>query len=162
MAEARIRIENVTKSFGHRTVLRGVNLDVPAGCLYGLIGPGAAGKSVLLKLITGLLKPDAGKIVVDEKELGAMGELDLQGFRLKFGMLFQNNALFDYMTVGETSRFRCGGRRACRTRRSRSACWSGCAWCRCRGSRGACRRGCRAGRRSAWASRARPSRRRRS
>ena len=58
MAEARIRIENVSKTFGSRSVLRGVNLRVPPGCLYGLIGPGAAGKSVLLKLITGLLKPD--------------------------------------------------------------------------------------------------------
>ena len=105
MAEARIRIENVSKSFGSRSVLRGVNLQVPAGCLYGLIGPGAAGKSVLLKLITGLLKPDRGHIVVDEKDLAKMSELELQAFRLKFGMLFQNNALFDYMSVGENIAF---------------------------------------------------------
>jgi phospholipid/cholesterol/gamma-HCH transport system ATP-binding protein len=105
MAEARIRIDNASKSFGSRAVLRGVNLAVPEGCLYGLIGPGAAGKSVLLKLITGLLKPDSGKIVVDGKDLGAMSELELQAFRLKFGMLFQNNALFDYMTVGENIAF---------------------------------------------------------
>ncbi len=105
MADARIRIENVSKSFGSRSVLRGVNLRVPAGCLYGLIGPGAAGKSVLLKLITGLIKPDRGQIVVDEKDLAKMSELELQAFRLKFGMLFQNNALFDYMTVGENIAF---------------------------------------------------------
>lgn len=105
MTEPRIRIENVTKSFGPRAVLRGVNLRVPAGCLYGLIGPGAAGKSVLLKLISGLLKPDHGHVVVDEKDLAAMSELELQAFRLKFGMLFQNNALFDYMTVGENIAF---------------------------------------------------------
>ncbi len=105
MAEARIRIENVSKSFGSRSVLRGVNLQVPAGCLYGLIGPGAAGKSVLLKLITGLLKPDRGHVVVDAKDLAKMSELELQAFRLKFGMLFQNNALFDYMTVGENIAF---------------------------------------------------------
>lgn len=104
-AAGRIRIENVTKGFGSRPVLRGVNLHVPAGCLYGLIGPGAAGKSVLLKLMTGLLKADQGKVIVDEKDLAAMSELDLQAFRLKFGMLFQNNALFDYMTVGENIAF---------------------------------------------------------
>lgn len=105
MVDARIALENVSKSFGSRRVLRGVNLRVPAGCLYGLIGPGASGKSVLLKLITGLLKPDAGKVLVDQKDLGAMSELELQAFRLKFGMLFQNNALFDYLTVGENIAF---------------------------------------------------------
>lgn len=105
MVEARISLENVSKSFGSRHVLRGVNLHVPAGCLYGLIGPGAAGKSVLLKLITGLLKPDAGKILVDQRDLGAMSELELQAFRLRFGMLFQNNALFDYLNVGDNIAF---------------------------------------------------------
>ncbi|MBK8254506.1 MAG: ATP-binding cassette domain-containing protein [Polyangiaceae bacterium] len=105
MDEPRIALENVSKSFGSRRVLSGVNLRVPAGCLYGLIGPGAAGKSVLLKLITGLIRPDAGKIIVDSRDLFAMSELELQAFRLKFGMLFQNNALFDYLTVGENIAF---------------------------------------------------------
>lgn len=105
MASHRIVLENVSKTFGSRAVLRGVDLHVPAGCLYGLIGPGAAGKSVLLKLISGLLKADRGKVLVDQKDLAAMSELELQAFRLKFGMLFQNNALFDYMTVGENIAF---------------------------------------------------------
>jgi phospholipid/cholesterol/gamma-HCH transport system ATP-binding protein len=100
-----IAVEGLSKSFGGMPVLRGVNLDVPRGCLYGLIGPGASGKSVLLKMITGLLRPDAGRVVVDGREVGAMSELDLQKFRLRFGMLFQNNALFDYMTVGENIAF---------------------------------------------------------
>ena len=106
-----IMIERLSKSFrpaGRRTaepVLRGVSLDVPRGCLYGLIGPGAAGKSVLLKMITGLLKPDGGRIVVDGQDVTDASELELQKFRLKFGMLFQNNALFDYMTVGENIAF---------------------------------------------------------
>jgi phospholipid/cholesterol/gamma-HCH transport system ATP-binding protein len=100
-----IAVEGLSKSFGGMPVLRGVNLDVPKGCLYGLIGPGAAGKSVLLKMITGLLRPDAGRVLVDGREVGAMSELDLQQFRLRFGMLFQNNALFDYMTVGENIAF---------------------------------------------------------
>ncbi|WP_437321558.1 ABC transporter ATP-binding protein [Sorangium sp. So ce385] len=100
-----IQIEQLTKSFAGMPVLRGVDLDVPAGCLYGLIGPGASGKSVLLKMITGLLRPDRGRVIVDGKDVHALSELELQTFRLKFGMLFQNNALFDYMTVGENIAF---------------------------------------------------------
>lgn len=100
-----IRVENLKKSFAGMQVLRGVNLDVPHGCLYGLIGPGASGKSVLLKMLTGLLKPDEGRVLIDGQVVHELSELDLQKFRLKFGMLFQNNALFDYMTVGENIAF---------------------------------------------------------
>ena len=100
-----IHIEGLTKSFGGLPVLRGVHLDVPKGCLYGLIGPGAAGKSVLLKMLTGLLRPDGGRVVIDDKDVHQLSDLELQTFRLKFGMLFQNNALFDYMTVGENIAF---------------------------------------------------------
>ncbi|KYF64291.1 ABC transporter ATP-binding protein [Sorangium cellulosum] len=100
-----IQIEQLTKSFGGMPVLRGVDLEVPAGCLYGLIGPGASGKSVLLKMITGLLRPERGRVLVDGKDVHALSEIELQTFRLRFGMLFQNNALFDYMTVGENIAF---------------------------------------------------------
>ena len=100
-----IHIEGLTKSFGGLPVLRGVHLDVPKGCLYGLIGPGAAGKSVLLKMLTGLLRPDGGLVIIDDKDVHQLSDLELQKFRLKFGMLFQNNALFDYMTVGENIAF---------------------------------------------------------
>jgi phospholipid/cholesterol/gamma-HCH transport system ATP-binding protein len=86
-------------------VLQGVDLLVPKGCLYGLIGPGASGKSVLLKMLTGLLRPDHGRVLVDGSDVHQLTELELQAFRLKFGMLFQNNALFDYMTVGENIAF---------------------------------------------------------
>src|SRR5688572_26489055 len=86
-------------------VLKGVSLTVPQGCLYGLIGPGAAGKSILLKMIVGLMKPDDGRIVVDAIDVTASSELELQKMRLKFGMLFQNNALFDHMTVGDNIAF---------------------------------------------------------
>ena len=106
-----IRISGVSKSF--RTagggppskVLQNVAFSVPRGCLYGLIGPGAAGKSVLLKMITGLMKPDVGSIEVEGDDVTRMGELDLQKLRLKFGMLFQNNALFDHLTVGDNIAF---------------------------------------------------------
>jgi phospholipid/cholesterol/gamma-HCH transport system ATP-binding protein len=105
MADAVIRIENLTKRFGGRPVLRGVDLDIPQGCLYGLIGPGASGKSVLLKLVTGLLRPDSGRVIVEGRDIHQLNEIELSAFRLKFGMLFQNNALFDYMTVGENIAF---------------------------------------------------------
>ena len=86
-------------------VLRGVNLEVPEGCLYGLIGPGASGKSVILKTIAGLFSPDSGRVLVDGQDVHAMNELDLQKFRLRFGMLFQNNALFDYLNVADNIAF---------------------------------------------------------
>ncbi|HTM46256.1 MAG TPA: ATP-binding cassette domain-containing protein [Polyangiaceae bacterium] len=100
-----IRLQGVTKSLGQKPVLRGVNLDVPRGCLYGLIGPGASGKSVLLKVIAGLIRPDSGAVSVDGQDLARMDEPSVQEFRKCFGMLFQNNALFDYMSVAENIAF---------------------------------------------------------
>jgi len=99
-----IRVERLSKTFG-QPVLRDVSLTVPAGCLYGLIGPGASGKSVLLKMITGLMRPDSGSVHVDGEDVLAMTELELAAYRLKFGMLFQNNALFDAMTVAANIAF---------------------------------------------------------
>jgi phospholipid/cholesterol/gamma-HCH transport system ATP-binding protein len=99
-----IEIHHISKSFGH-PVLRDVSLAVPDGCLYGLIGPGASGKSVLLKMITGLMRPDTGHVQVDGQNVQEMTDLELASFRLKFGMLFQNNALFDFMTVAENVGF---------------------------------------------------------
>ena len=106
-----ISIQGVSKAFRPagggppNQVLKGVSLHVPEGCLYGLIGPGASGKSILLKMIVGLMKPDAGSILVDGSDVTQASELDLQKMRLKFGMLFQNNALFDHMTVGDNIAF---------------------------------------------------------
>lgn len=87
------------------TVLRGVTFTVPHGCLYGLVGPGAAGKSVLLKVVTGLLKPERGTVHVAGKDIPNATELELSALRLEIGMLFQNNALFDHLTVGENIAF---------------------------------------------------------
>ena len=99
-----IEIRGLYKSFA-TPVLADVTLTVPKGCLYGLIGPGAAGKSVLLKILTGLIRPDAGSVVIEGQDIFAMADLDLQRFRLKLGMLFQNNALFDHLTVFENIAF---------------------------------------------------------
>ena len=109
MSEDAIVLEGVTKSVrtlaGPRTILRDVTLRVPHGCLFGLIGPGAAGKSVMLKMIAGLMKPDRGSIRVDGEEITQLSELRLADVRLKIGMLFQNNALFDHMTVADNIAF---------------------------------------------------------
>jgi len=100
-----IKIDDVHKEFNGMPVLRGVKLFVPKGCLYGLIGPGASGKSVLLKMVAGLVRPERGHVLVEDRDIHAMSELELAQFRLKYGMLFQNNALFDYMTVGDNIAF---------------------------------------------------------
>jgi len=99
-----IQIQHLSKTFAH-PVLRSVTLSIPAGCLYGLVGPGASGKSVLLKMITGLMRPDAGTLHVDGQDVLGLSEIELARFRLKFGMLFQNNALFDSMTVADNVAF---------------------------------------------------------
>ncbi len=99
-----IRLVNVTKSYA-QPVLRNVSLEVPAGCLYGLVGPGASGKSVLLKSIVGLVRPEQGNIFVEGEDVTLLDDMQLQKVRLKFGMLFQNNALFDYMPVADNIAF---------------------------------------------------------
>ena len=99
-----IRFERVCKSFA-QPVLKDITFDVPKGCLYGLIGPGASGKSVLLKLIVGLVQADSGSITVEGQDVTKLDDMELQKLRLKFGMLFQNNALFDYMPVGDNIAF---------------------------------------------------------
>lgn len=104
-----IRVEGLTKTVhgggAHRTILRDVSLRVPKGCLYGLIGPGASGKSVLLKMMTGLMKPQRGTVRVGDDVVTESSELRLQEIRKRIGMLFQNNALFDHMTVFDNIAF---------------------------------------------------------
>lgn len=100
-----IAIEHIVKRFGHNQVLSGVGLNVPPGCLYGLIGPGASGKSVLLKIVAGLVRPEGGRVVVEGNDIFGMPDIELQKFRANFGMLFQNYALFDYLSVKENIAF---------------------------------------------------------
>ena len=99
-----IEVHGLSKSFAE-PVLRDVSLTVPRGCLFGLVGPGAAGKSVLLKCLVGLVTPDRGAVTVEGETVTGLDELSLQRVRRRFGMLFQNNALFDYLTVGENIAF---------------------------------------------------------
>ena len=96
-----IEIRNLKKSFGKKQVLRGVNLNIEKGKTTVIIGASGCGKSVLLKHIIGLLKPDSGDVFIDGEEITKMGEKEIYLLRNKFGFLFQGAALFDSMTVGE-------------------------------------------------------------
>ncbi len=96
-----IEIKNVFKSFRDNKVLRGVDLTIKKGETIVVIGRSGCGKSVLLKLIMGLLKPDSGKILVNGDDVTALNDKELRELRQKFGMLFQASALFDSMTVDE-------------------------------------------------------------
>lgn len=100
-----IKIVNLEKSFGANPVLCGINLTVEKGETMVVIGQSGSGKSVLLKHLIGLLKPDAGEIYIDGVEISRLREDDLQRITRKFGMLFQSAALFDSMTVAENVRF---------------------------------------------------------
>jgi len=96
---AAIRLSDVHKRFGRRDVLAGVSLDVAPGAKLGLIGPAASGKSVLLKLVAGLDAPDRGSIEVLGEQIVGRSEASLGELRRRIGMLFQNYALFDFLTV---------------------------------------------------------------
>lgn len=100
-----IRIVDLHKAFGPNKVLRGVNLTVGKGETMVVIGQSGSGKSVLLKLMIGLLRSDAGKIYVDGEEITGLKDEALQRITRKFGLLFQGAALFDSMTVAENVRF---------------------------------------------------------
>jgi phospholipid/cholesterol/gamma-HCH transport system ATP-binding protein len=100
-----IEARDLHKGFGPQPVLRGVNLRIETGEALVIIGRSGCGKSVLLKLLIGLIRPDSGDALVDGESIVAMKERDLLRVRSKFGMLFQSAALFDSMTVAENVGF---------------------------------------------------------
>jgi phospholipid/cholesterol/gamma-HCH transport system ATP-binding protein len=100
-----IELDEVGKAFGGEVLLSGVSLSVRRGGRVGIIGPAACGKSVLLKLICGLLRADRGTVRVFGEELAGKREPQLMAVRRRIGMLFQSYALFDFMTVGENVAF---------------------------------------------------------
>jgi len=96
-----ISVENVTKSYGDRVVIDRVSLDVPKRSITAIIGSSGGGKSTLLKMLIGAIKPDSGNIYIDNANIAPMPEKELKNLRKKMGMLFQNVALFADLTVGE-------------------------------------------------------------
>ena len=100
-----IEIINLTKSFGDNKVLDNLNLTINSGEVTVIIGRSGGGKSVLLKHIIGLLKPDLGQVIIDNEDVSKMDYKELDKLRMNFGMLFQGAALFDSMTVGENVGF---------------------------------------------------------
>lgn len=100
-----IEARELRKSFGPQTVLDGVNLRIESGESVVIIGRSGGGKSILLKLLIGLIQPDDGEVLIDGESLKGMNERLLIQVRTKFGMLFQSAALFDSMTVAENIAF---------------------------------------------------------
>ena len=96
-----IEIKNLKKSFGANIVLKGVDLKLERGKTTVIIGSSGCGKSVLLKHIIGLLKPDEGEVLIDGRDVTKMIGKELYAMRNRFGFLFQSAALFDSMTVAE-------------------------------------------------------------
>tara|TARA_R110000772_G_scaffold49123_7_gene112912 strand:+ start:3248 stop:4024 length:777 start_codon:yes stop_codon:yes gene_type:complete len=106
MAGPAIKLENVSKSFGANKVLRGIDLDVPAGGSLVVIGPSGTGKTVLLKTLIGVHAPDGGHITIDGTDVTALDTGEKRALYGRFGMLFQKSGLFDSLPVWENVAFR--------------------------------------------------------
>lgn len=102
---SQIEVKDLYKSFEGRQVLQGVNLTAPEGQITVILGRSGAGKSVLLKHMIGLLKPDRGQVIVGGRDITRMGDKEITELRKRFGMLFQEGALFDSLTVAENVAF---------------------------------------------------------
>ncbi len=100
-----VEIKDVSVSFESHDILRNVNLRIPAGETLVLLGGSGCGKTVLMKTIIGLVRPNAGMVCFDGQNINALNEQELSYLRLRFGFVFQNAALFDSMTVGQNVAF---------------------------------------------------------
>lgn len=100
-----IEIVDLYKSFGNQEVLKGINLKIEKGQTFALIGGSGKGKTVLLKHIIGLLKPDRGKIFIDQQDISRLHGKKLKELKERFGIVFQGGALFDSLTVFENVAF---------------------------------------------------------
>jgi len=100
-----IEIQHLYKKFNNSPVLNDLNLSISKGQTCVIIGRSGCGKSVLLKHIVGLLKPDQGRVLVNQKEVAVLNELELSALRSKISMVFQGGALFDSMNVAENVGF---------------------------------------------------------
>jgi phospholipid/cholesterol/gamma-HCH transport system ATP-binding protein len=100
-----IKVQGLTKRFGAQPVLRGVDLEIPTASITVVIGRSGGGKSVFLKHLIGLLRPDAGHVWVDDQDLTALSASGLDAVRRRYGVVFQGGALFDSMRCAENVAF---------------------------------------------------------
>ena len=105
MSKEVIHVSDLHKAFGDNEVLRGIDLVVHKGENVVVLGRSGTGKSVLIKIIAGLLKPDRGTVLVLDEEVELLNHKQLMALRLKIGFSFQNSALYDSMTVRENLEF---------------------------------------------------------
>jgi phospholipid/cholesterol/gamma-HCH transport system ATP-binding protein len=105
MTDPAIVVHELWKTFGGNQVLKGVSLQMMPGTTTVVLGASGSGKTVLMKHIMGLFKPDSGEVIVDGENISAMDRQQLAKFRTRMGMVFQNSALFDSLTVGENVAF---------------------------------------------------------
>src|SRR5688572_7165187 len=104
-APAAVELRNVSKAFGERRVLDQVSLTIPAARGFCILGRSGTGKSVMLKHIIGLMKPDAGHVLIEGEDITTLSSRALSPIRQRIGFLFQNAALFDSISVGENVAF---------------------------------------------------------
>jgi len=100
-----VRFDHVSKAFGALKVLDDISFEIPAGRAFCLLGRSGTGKSVTLRHIVGLVRPDSGKVFVEEQDIATLAGRELAGVRKHMGFLFQNAALFDSMSVGDNVAF---------------------------------------------------------
>jgi len=105
LSESMIKVVDLYKSFGPKKVLQGADLEISKGESMVVLGGSGTGKSVLIKCIIGILRPDGGKVYVSGQEVTSLREWELNEVRKKFGMLFQGGALFDSLSVWENVGF---------------------------------------------------------
>lgn len=101
MTELAVQATNISKKFGNFTAIKGIDLEIPKGCIYGFLGPNGCGKSTTLRILTGLLKPTSGQVKVLGLEIPRQAEL----LRLKIGYMTQKFSLYDDLTVLENLQF---------------------------------------------------------
>jgi phospholipid/cholesterol/gamma-HCH transport system ATP-binding protein len=99
MSEALIEVKNLTKSFEGRVVLDGINLSVERGSVFAIMGGSGCGKTTLLRHLIGVMPPDTGQILVGGQDITSFGENQMNGYRRRFGMLFQMGALLNSLSV---------------------------------------------------------------
>lgn len=100
-----IQLKNIFKTFRNQEVLKGVNLEIPKGKITVILGTSGQGKTVLLKHLIGFYRPDKGQVIVEGTDISSLSETELNKFRRRFGMLFQEGALFDSLTVSQNVAF---------------------------------------------------------